>query len=117
VSDWISEAVERIGLTHRHTEEDSWYCCSQCRAGEVDGWCCLDESRAGKPCDCGHEARLERVRAELLAAERRGRVAGLREAAEISTPRARLADSLWSDNTNRCGDAIRAAADKLERDG
>lgn len=57
-----------VAQPHEYTDGDAWYSCSQAVDPHADpgdddgpGSGCLDDGRAGKPCDCGRDARVERL--------------------------------------------------------
>lgn len=51
-----------LGQPHRQVD-DGWYSCAQAADDDEPepGSACLDEDRAGGPCDCGRDARVERL--------------------------------------------------------
>lgn len=56
--------LTEIAAMPHHAEANAYYSCSQAVAYGEDreiGSGCLDDDRAGKPCDCGRDARAERM--------------------------------------------------------
>jgi hypothetical protein len=69
------ERAEALAGPHLYVDDDTWYSCSQGRERSEDepGSGCADDDRRGKPCDCGRDARVKAIAAEIHAAEERGR--------------------------------------------